>query len=398
MYFACHPDDLFVYLDDFSAGILQIMDCSIWYETEPEALSDALPDKLRAIDEIKSHLFSMDLVIFLVTADLLTKPSRAMQYVLPLALKQYIHVIPVVMEKGFKELIFYYFGDIQYVDMSDTGADAVHFSACLEPSLRYWCKEPENQMIGEGGYVFLSHSHDDIRDVRRFRNILEENGMDPLCFYLRCLEDDTEIFNLIKREIDARKQFVFIESENSRNSRWVTREREYVKNCGNKIIHTISLDEIRNSLNETANKILFSLRIFISFRKRDHALMQPILDELMKQDFQVFIDDFLTPGESQSVIIKDKIIEACAYGAFVILLSESSLEQCYQMLVEYPLAVQCGGLIIPVWMGNCPWDTVKGEFRLSYPWLDSYQMVDGQGDPYTAVQKIVKIITDHGKS
>ena len=51
-----------------------------------------------------------------------------MQYVLPLALKQYIHVIPVVMEKGFKELIFYYFGDIQYVDMSDTGADAVQFS------------------------------------------------------------------------------------------------------------------------------------------------------------------------------------------------------------------------------------------------------------------------------
>ena len=30
--------------------------------------------------------------------------------------------------------------------------------------------------LGEGGYVFLSHSHKDISEVRKIRNDLEEKG------------------------------------------------------------------------------------------------------------------------------------------------------------------------------------------------------------------------------
>lgn len=81
---------------------------------------------------------------------------------------------------------------------------------------------------GKGGYIFLSHSHDDITKVRQIRNTLEENGFEPLCFYLKCLNDDSEIEDLIKREIDAREWFVFVNSENSRKSKWVTLEREYI--------------------------------------------------------------------------------------------------------------------------------------------------------------------------
>ena len=64
----------------------------------------------------------------------------------------------------------------------------------------------------KGGYIFLSHSHDDIDKVRKIRNHLEKDGFEPLCFYLKCLEDDSEIEDLIKREIDAREWFVFINS------------------------------------------------------------------------------------------------------------------------------------------------------------------------------------------
>ena len=78
----------------------------------------------------------------------------------------------------------------------------------------------------KGGYIFLSHSHDDIEKVRKIRNALEKDGFEPLCFYLKCLEDDDEIADLIKREIDAREWFVFVDSENARKSRWVTLERE----------------------------------------------------------------------------------------------------------------------------------------------------------------------------
>ena len=74
----------------------------------------------------------------------------------------------------------------------------------------------------QGGYIFLSHSREDIEKVREIRNSLEEEGFEPLCFYLKCLTDDSEIEDLIKREIDAREWFVFANSENSRKSRWVT--------------------------------------------------------------------------------------------------------------------------------------------------------------------------------
>lgn len=34
----------------------------------------------------------------------------------------------------------------------------------------------------KGAYIFLSHSHNDIKKVREIRNRLEVNGFEPLCF------------------------------------------------------------------------------------------------------------------------------------------------------------------------------------------------------------------------
>ena len=63
-----------------------------------------------------------------------------------------------------------------------------------------------------GGYIFISHSHNDIEKVRKIRNLLEKDGFEPLCFYLKCLSNANEIEDLIKREIDAREWFIFVNS------------------------------------------------------------------------------------------------------------------------------------------------------------------------------------------
>ena len=75
----------------------------------------------------------------------------------------------------------------------------------------------------EGGYVFISHSHLDIDKVRILRNRMEEEGFEPLCFYLKCLTEEDEITGLIQREIDAREWFVYVDSKNARNSDWVAK-------------------------------------------------------------------------------------------------------------------------------------------------------------------------------
>ena len=75
------------------------------------------------------------------------------------------------------------------------------------------------------------------------------DGFEPLCFYLKCLENDNEIADLIKREIDAREWFIFIDSENSRNSKWVTLEREYItKTNTQKNINYFELLDLRELL------------------------------------------------------------------------------------------------------------------------------------------------------
>ena len=73
----------------------------------------------------------------------------------------------------------------------------------------------------EGGWVFISHSHKDLGAVRKIRNHLEKLGFEPLMFYLKCLSDENEIEELIKREIDERDWFIYADSQSARASRWV---------------------------------------------------------------------------------------------------------------------------------------------------------------------------------
>lgn len=79
-------------------------------------------------------------------------------------------------------------------------------------------------------WIFLSHSSDDFDKVRKIRNYLEEKSYRPLMFYLKCLESDEEIYDLITREIDVRTRFILCDSENARGSDWVKREMDYIAN------------------------------------------------------------------------------------------------------------------------------------------------------------------------
>ena len=75
-------------------------------------------------------------------------------------------------------------------------------------------------------WIFLSHSSEDFDKVRKIRNYLEEKSYRPLMFYLKCLESDEEIYDLITREIDVRTRFILCDSENARGSKWVKKEEK----------------------------------------------------------------------------------------------------------------------------------------------------------------------------
>ncbi|MBR5137297.1 MAG: toll/interleukin-1 receptor domain-containing protein [Clostridia bacterium] len=200
------------------------------------------------------------------------------------------------------------------------------------------------------GYIFLSHSHADIEEVRKIRNKLEEDGFEPLCFYLKCLSEDGEIEELIKREIDAREWFVFVNSENSRKSKWVNMEREYITSSNKKKILTVDLDNPK-SISEVINKISQKLRVYIAYSHKDYAIHKHIKNKLIEKDFLVFSDEGIEIGFGWGEEIANAIVQASAEGCVIALITENSVKSL-NFRDELRLAFDLDGRIIPIYVGN----------------------------------------------
>ena len=87
--------------------------------------------------------------------------------------------------------------------------------------------DKEGEMMTQ--FIFFSHSQNDIVKVRAVRDYLESNSFEPLLFNLKCLTDSDELTNLVKREIEARKWFLYLDSSNARKSSRVQSEVSYAR-------------------------------------------------------------------------------------------------------------------------------------------------------------------------
>ena len=213
---------------------------------------------------------------------------------------------------------------------------------------KYWSEKA-------GGSVFISHCHKDLPSVRMIRNRMEEEGFEPICFYLKCLTDESEIDSLIKREIDARDLFVFADSENSRKSSWVRRERAYIESSPNRKSYVVDLDDT-DHLSEMSERVMDSLRVFLTSAKCDSETVCIIEQALIKRDLMVYYErdgknKILEPGELQAAI-EDAALHGCA----VIFLSEEACEgQSVVFRFDVPLIAEAfREKWLPVVIGNCP--------------------------------------------
>ncbi|MDE6373756.1 MAG: hypothetical protein K2L72_04580, partial [Clostridia bacterium] len=70
----------------------------------------------------------------------------------------------------------------------------------------------------------------DIDKVRKIRDILEYLECEPIVFFLKCLDDDdANLEEFLKKEIEARNVFLYCKSQNSEKSKWVQKELEYIQ-------------------------------------------------------------------------------------------------------------------------------------------------------------------------
>ena len=183
------------------------------------------------------------------------------------------------------------------------------------------------------GWLFLSHSNKDFEQVRQIRNVLEEQGFHPITFFLKCLDDGAELEELLKREISARRWFVYVKSENSEASKWVKEERNYAESIG-KTIYTVDVPEAGSKPNylQQMKMLLKRATVFMSYSQSDGEIAKVIREKLGANDFQVWWDEdlYFTPKWGHEM---EKQIESA--GLCLLLISDRSVESHHVRVESY---------------------------------------------------------------
>ena len=177
----------------------------------------------------------------------------------------------------------------------------------------------------EGAWIFLSHSHKDVSEVRAVRDALERKGHNPLMFFLKCLDDDSEVDDLIRREISARNIFILCESPNARTSNWVQQERQIIEDLQAKVYEVVDLTDDWSTQLEAMELVSRRATIYLSYTHSDQWIAQQLAMALRARDFKVLTDREISPATDWQNEIHGMIDTALTRGMVLVLLSPDAL-------------------------------------------------------------------------
>lgn len=232
-------------------------------------------------------------------------------------------------------------------------------------------------------WIFLSHSNKDFAKVRLIRNYLEERSCRPLMFYLKCLSNDDEIDDLIKREIDCRTRFIICDSENSQASKWVQSEVKYIKSQ-QRSYETIDLNRSEEEIKAQLDELVKSTQIFLSYSKNDYELVNAVYSHICKYDIRCFFDaESLTSGGNYQKQLNHALSLAKDFGFITFFASQYSLISSYCMK-EIQEAVKLGANVFILLLDRYAKDHFKEYFpeacdkiqRGGFPVTDSFLTKD----------------------
>lgn len=195
-------------------------------------------------------------------------------------------------------------------------------------------------------WIFLSHSNKDFEKVRVIRNYLEDHFCRPLMFYLKCLSNDDEIDNLIKREIDCRTRFIICDSENSKESKWVQSEVAYIKSQL-RSYDIIDLGKDEEEIKKHLDKIIKNTQIYLSYSRNDADLVRAVYSHIRKYDLRCYCEEGKLYAQNKSFQeqLNDAIDLAKDFGFVVFFASEESLASKW-VTYELQYAIERGAKIL----------------------------------------------------
>lgn len=219
-------------------------------------------------------------------------------------------------------------------------------------------------------WVFLSHSNKDYLQVRMVRNRLEDKGLYPIMFYLKCLENDSNeiVLEIIKKEIYARPRFILCQSENALKSYWVQKEIEYIKSI-NRPYEVVDLKD-ENSVINGVNSLYKRMTVLIISSRIDLDISGMIaqkgyIEQSIDENMPVYNIEGGMSQQQYEYMVNLKCIHSLETGYCLLLLytqSDCNNLHCRKILKIAKSNKKYTSFLIPVLMEKMD-DVFYKEFR-----------------------------------
>ena len=171
VYFSSHPEDFDEALPLITEDLLSHANCAVFYDEENGSADSAKT-------ELEDVLKEMQLVVFAVTSRFIHERNRAKDTELPLALKNHIPVLPIMLENGLGYEFSNNCAKIQVVPKYGTDPTAIPYDDVLQTFL-------DSVLVGDelaeqvrdafDAYVFLSYRKKDRKHAQRLMRLIHEN-------------------------------------------------------------------------------------------------------------------------------------------------------------------------------------------------------------------------------
>lgn len=168
VYFACHEQDHYSCFSRITDQILSLVDCAVFYCDPGESLSE---------EERQMYLERMVLVVPITARLLQEKLPDDVQY----ALDHHIPILPLMQEKGLVDAYRSIFGDIQFLDETNTDPTVVPYTDKLKKHLNAvlladeWIEKIRKEFRAQ---IFLSYRK---MDRRYAIQLMKRIHRDPAC-------------------------------------------------------------------------------------------------------------------------------------------------------------------------------------------------------------------------
>lgn len=172
VYLTGPPADLPACSEEIVMDILNIQNCAIYYDREPDAACQE--------DELLQELEQMQLFVIPVTSRFLYQPSRARDVEFPFAVEHHIPVLPLMQEQGLEAEFNKICSDLQMLNRLDPDPTALPYAEKLEKfltSVLVGDELAEKVRAVFDAYVFLSYRKKDRRYAQELMRLIHKNKL-----------------------------------------------------------------------------------------------------------------------------------------------------------------------------------------------------------------------------